>query len=392
MKDLLPKTFVATIVTIMTMMVVKDNFVFNPELGIQIKPDILEAIIPTSVKKYALPNLTPCQTNAGKSVTMYMTSHGGMTHYPPNELKSATKNLSQLGVTNMSVSYLFRGRYLAPKSNAIFKSYKYTQKRNVFDEIKKTSKGKMCTTAFLEWGTQIPTKDKLNPDYLLKDKAGNTSFMANGVQTSYLNVLNPIVRKAILDMIETIAKTKGIDAIELDDHFAIENSFGYNQEFLDLYTLAGGIGIPDENDPKFKEVRIKILNDLMRDIITVAKTHNSKIRINIMSMNLDFMKSKYNQDYSKMVLLGLSDIGVQAYGRTVPAITSQVQKLDKKTTVSLLLGLGNETIDATTTVDSIKMLKHLGFTDLALWGSNSVLFGPDATKRRSLIEAELKKW
>jgi Glycosyl hydrolase-like 10 len=392
MKSHLPKALAGTLVTLLALLLVKDNFRFDPKIGFQIKPEILEAIIPSTKDNNSIPNLTSCQTNSGKSVTMYMTSHGKMQHYPTKEFKSATTKLADLGVTNMAVSYLFRGRYLAPKSNAIFKSYEQTKKRNVYEEIKKSSKGKMCTTAFLEWGTQIPTRDNLNPDYLLKDKTGKTSFEANGVKTSYLNVLNPIVRKAILDMVETIAKNKSVDAIELDDHFAIENSFGYNREFLELYNLAGGTGVPDESDPKFKEVRMKILHDLMSDIITVAKTANPKVRINIMSLSLDFMKSKYNQDYGKMVKLGLSDVGVEVYGRTVPAITSQVQKLDKKTTVSLLLGLGNEIIPATTTVDSIKMLRQKGFTDLAFWGSNSVLYGQYADQRRSLIKAELKQW
>jgi Glycosyl hydrolase-like 10 len=384
--------FTATLISILFILLFRDAFKFNKEIGFQIKPEILEATIPTTTNDNKIPYLTPCQSSTGKSTTMYITSHGQMAHYPENEIKYETESLSEMGITNIAVSYLFRGKYLSPNQNPIFKSYKHIQKRNIFKEIKTNSKGRMCTTAFLEWGTQIPTKDKLNPEYLLKDKEGKTVFHANGVQTSYLNVLNPIVRKSILDMVENIAKTEGVDAIELDDHFAIENSFGYNKEFIELYNLAGGYGVPDENDNKFKAVRIKVLHDLMADIITVAKTANPKMKINIMSLSLDFMKSKYNQDYGKMVKLGLSDVGVEVYGRTVPAITSQVQKLDKKTTVSLLLGLGDELIPTATTNESILVLKQKGFTDLAFWGSNSVLYGPYGTKRRTEIATVLKKW
>jgi Glycosyl hydrolase-like 10 len=385
--------FTSTLISILFILLFRDAFKFNNEIGFQIKPEILEAIIPTNTNNSnQIPYLTPCQSTAGKSATMYITSHGPMTHYPEKEIIFATKSLTDMGITNIAISYLFRGKYLSPKTNSIFKSYNHIKSRNLFKEIKDNSKGKMCTTAFLEWGTQIPTNSNLNPDYLLKDKEGKTVFEANGVKTSYLNVLNPIVRKSILDMVENIAKTNGVDAIELDDHFAIENSFGYNHEFIELYYLAGGSGIPDETDTKFKEVRIKVLHDLMADIITVAKTANPKIKINIMSLSLDFMKSKYNQDYGKMVKLGLSDVGVEVYGRTVPAITSQVQKLDKKTTVSLLLGLGDELIPTATTNESIQMLKLKGFTDLAFWGSNSVLYGPYGTKRRTEIATVLKKW
>ncbi|MEB3341390.1 family 10 glycosylhydrolase [Okeania sp.] len=153
--------------------------------------------------------------------------------------------------------------------------------------------------AWFEYGMMLNPGNAIvekHPDWLLKTAKGET--VENG--NVWLDPANPKVQEYILGHIDDILKVKGLEGIQLDDHWAVPQIFGSNNQR-------------------------HALTNLTQKVYSHIKAKNPQLVVSVSPNPYNFAVSKYNQDWLWWVEQGIVDeIVLQIYRPTPEAVIASL--------------------------------------------------------------------
>lgn len=190
---------------------------------------------------------------------------------------------------------------------------------------------------WFEYGLMIPASSPIaraHPDWLTTNRAGdivpaplsahpllpkplkNFQLEISGGNIAWLNPMHPEVRQFLTDLIVDVVKRYPVDGIQLDDHFSLPVSMGYDPYSLQLYRDSHG-GAPPPDDPSapgWVAWRAHAITSLLAEITQAVKQVRPEALISVSPNPPGFAYNKYLQDWIHWVNLGIVDeVVVQLY-------------------------------------------------------------------------------
>ncbi len=185
----------------------------------------------------------------------------------------------------------------------------------------------------------------LTPNRLFPKSLQNFQLEIAGGNLAWLNPFHPEVQQFITDLIVEVAQRYPVDGIQLDDHFGLPVTFGYDSYTVELYKREhGGIAPPgDFNDAEWVAWRAEGITQLLAKIATALKAINPNAILSISPNPPNFAYSKYLQDWRQWVDQGLVDeVVVQLYREDLSTLENDLYNsgfYDLQTKVPIAIGL-----------------------------------------------------
>ena len=138
----------------------------------------------------------------------------------------------------------------------------------------------------------------------------------SGGNLAWLNPMHPEVRQFLIDLIVDVVERYPVDGIQLDDHFSLPISMGYDPYSVKLYQESHGGALPPEDPsaPGWIAWRAHSITTLLTDITQAVKQVRPEAIISVSPNPPGFAYRKYLQDWIQWVNLGIVDeVVVQLY-------------------------------------------------------------------------------
>ena len=374
----------------------------------------------TANPQVALPTVNKCPgliVSPDKLADGYVTSHGAMLNYDYKKLQGITRNMTSLGFDGMIVSSVFRGSQVNP-GNSIFPQDKIFKGRDIFAEIK-TVNPKMSVTAFLESGTLIQAL-KTNEQSIKELRAlnydGTDKVDADGVKLYQLDLFNPKVVLALVELSNSYAKNKNVNGLKFDDHFIIMPESGYSDYSIRRFLDESGVKTqsmdektiwskrPKPNDKKWLEFKTKRVSFVFQQMIKSARGINPNIEVGLTTNPDSFMIPR---SHNPVVLsfAGVPNyVGYQLYNRDTVNFRSNYSVFEKQyaarqmpcqtsTIVAILLGLSKDKYNPLVIEQSLVEIKKL--RKVEFFGINTLNEGDDPKvlqSNQNSFRTSLVKW
>lgn len=135
-------------------------------------------------------------------------------------------------------------------------------------------------------------------------------------QEAWLNPLHPEVQSFIKGLILEVVENYNIDGIQLDDHFGMPVTFGYDEFTVNLYRKEHQGKNPPKNssDPEWMRWRADKITNFMADIVKDVKSIKPNVIISLSPNSKYFAYKNYLQDWESWVNKGLVDeLVIQVY-------------------------------------------------------------------------------
>ncbi len=211
-----------------------------------------------------------------------------------------------------------------------------------FDDIlhsltRQAHRHNMRLIPWFEYGLMIPATSPIaraHPEWLTTNRAGETvpaplsahpllpqplknfQMEISGGNIAWLNPMHPEVRQFLTDLIVDVVKRYPVDGIQLDDHFSLPISMGYDPYSVQLYQASHGGTLPpdDPSAPDWVAWRAHAITTLLTDITQAIKQVRPEAIISVSPNPPGFAYRKYLQDWVHWVNLGIVDeVVVQLY-------------------------------------------------------------------------------
>ncbi|ESA36462.1 hypothetical protein N836_00880 [Leptolyngbya sp. Heron Island J] len=211
-----------------------------------------------------------------------------------------------------------------------------------FDDIlhsltRQAHRHNMRLIPWFEYGLMIPATSPIaraHPEWLTTNRAGdiipaplsahpllpqplkNFQMEISGGNIAWLNPMHPEVRQFLTDLIVDVVKRYPVDGIQLDDHFSLPISMGYDPYSVQLYQDSHGGALPpdDPSAPGWIAWRAHAITTLLTDITQAVKQVRPEAIVSVSPNPPGFAYRKYLQDWVQWVNLGIVDeVVVQLY-------------------------------------------------------------------------------
>lgn len=174
---------------------------------------------------------------------------------------------------------------------------------------------------WFEYGLMIPANSTIarsHPEWLTH---------TNHQGQAWLNPVHPQVQQFLTDLIVEVVERYPVDGIQLDDHFAFPVELGYDAYTTKLYQAEhqGRKPPADFTDTEWMAWRAAYLTALMNKIVKAVKLVRPDAIVSLSPHPPRFAYSKYLQDWTRWVELGLLDeVVVQLYRAELATLESEL--------------------------------------------------------------------
>lgn len=218
-------------------------------------------------------------------------------------LDETLHELSRLGYDRVYFSVYSLGGTLYPTSsdNSTFFLLRPPLTNPLKAAVQESRRQGLKPYAWFEFGLMLVPNDTIaqkHPDWLLKTAQGKT--IEN--ETVWLNPANREVQEYILGQIDDILRVKGLAGIQFDDHWAVPQVFGSDNQR-------------------------QALTELTAKVYDGIKKQFPQVLLSISPNPYHFALSKYNQDWLKWVTQGIVDeVVLQVYRPTPEAMIASLSQ------------------------------------------------------------------
>ncbi|MFG6095392.1 family 10 glycosylhydrolase [Leptothoe sp. ISB3NOV94-8A] len=224
-------------------------------------------------------------------------------------------------------------------------------------------------------GASIPAPLSAHP--LLPQPLKNVQMEITGGNIAWLNPMHPEVRQFMIDLIVDVVKRYPVDGIQLDDHFSLPMSMGYDPYSVQLYKDTHG-GAPPPDDPSapgWVAWRAHAITTLLTDITQAVKEVRPEAIISVSPNPPGFAYRKYLQDWVQWVNLGIVDeVVVQLYRDDLSIFEKDLYSSgfhNLRNQVPIAIGLYTGPLaaakDFNRTVDEISAVQQAGYRGVAFF-------------------------
>ncbi|MDV3348951.1 family 10 glycosylhydrolase [Leptothoe sp. LEGE 181152] len=224
-------------------------------------------------------------------------------------------------------------------------------------------------------GANIPAPLSAHP--LLPQPLKNVQMEITGGNIAWLNPMHPEVRQFMIDLIVDVVKRYPVDGIQLDDHFSLPMSMGYDPYSVQLYKDTHG-GAPPPDDPSapgWVAWRAHAITTLLTNITQAVKEVRPEAIISVSPNPPGFAYRKYLQDWVQWVNLGIVDeVVVQLYRDDLSIFEKDLYSSgfhNLRNQVPIAIGLYTGPLaaakDFNRTVDEISAVQQAGYRGVAFF-------------------------
>ncbi|MBT9316091.1 glycoside hydrolase family 10 protein [Leptothoe spongobia] len=333
---------------------------------------------------------------------VWMTNTAAAINYYSFRLDDAVANLAAHRINTLYPSVWNQGYTLYPNQVTKRAGGKCCDRiANVplypFDDIlhsltRQAHRHNMRLIPWFEYGLMIPVSSpiaKAHPEWLTTNRAGefvpaplsahplfpkpiqNFQLEISGGNLAWLNPMHPEVRQFLTDLIVDVVKRYPVDGIQLDDHFSLPISMGYDPYSVQLYKDSHG-GSPPPDDPSapgWLAWRAHAITTLLTDITQAVKDVRPEAIISVSPNPPGFAYRKYLQDWLNWVNLGIVDeVLVQLYRDDLNVFEQDLYNSgfhNLRTQVPIAIGLYTGPLtaakDFNRTIDEIAAVQQAGY-------------------------------
>ena len=272
-----------------------------------------------------------------------------------------------------------------------------------FDDIlhsltRQAHRHNMRLIPWFEYGLMIPASSpvaRAHPEWLTTNQAGETvpaqlsahpllptplknfQLEITGGNLAWLNPLHPEVQQFLTDLIVDVVQRYPVDGIQLDDHFSLPISMGYDSYSVQLYKDTHG-GAPPPEDPSapgWVAWRAHAITSLLADITQAVKQVRPEAIVSVSPNPPGFAYRKYLQDWVRWVNLGIVDeVVVQLYRDDLSIFEKDLYNSgfhDLRNQVPIAIGLYTGPLDSakdfSRTVDEIAAVQEAGYRGISFF-------------------------
>jgi uncharacterized lipoprotein YddW (UPF0748 family) len=209
----------------------------------------------------------------------------------------------------------------------------------------------LAIVPWFEYGFMIPASSNLvksHPDWISRTRQGqqilnphsqgsfahrlppflkNAILEITGANTAWLNPLHPQVQQFLISLISDVIQRYDVDGIQLDDHFGMPVTLGYDPYTVKLYQQQHGGDLPPDNpyNPDWMAWRANQLTEFMAQLAQALRTRKADILISLSPNPAAFAYRESLQDWPRWVREKLVDeIIVQVYRDQIPSLEAEL--------------------------------------------------------------------
>lgn len=185
---------------------------------------------------------------------------------------------------------------------------------------------------WFEYGLMNPEGsplDKNKPEWTTHKNTGEKIEDGN----CWLNPCHPEVQQFMTELIVQVVEKYDIDGVQLDDHFGMPASMGFDDFTKQLYHAETGGANPSLNPDSslWKKWRINKVTSLLRQVFTAVKAKKKDCIISISPNPLEFSSRKFLADWRTWEQEGLAEeLVLQLYNRTPLIFQQELEKSEVK--------------------------------------------------------------
>ncbi len=176
--------------------------------------------------------------------------------------------------------------------------------RDMLQELVTVAKAKQIKVVpWFEFGFMAPVNSELvkrHPEWISRRSNGTSIFIKEGKrQRVWLNPFHPEVQTFLVNMIGEVVTRYDVSGIQLDDHFSLPASLGYDKYTVALYQKEHGGRRPPKNwrNAEWTRWRANKLTGLMAKVFRTVKARNNNAVISLSPNPADFAYNNYLQDW-----------------------------------------------------------------------------------------------
>ncbi len=346
--------------------------------------------------------------NSNQIRGVWMTNVAAAINYFSFRLDDAVANLAEHRINTLYPSVWNQGYTLYP--NQVTKQAGGTccdRIANVpfypFDDIlhsltRQAHRHNMRLIPWFEYGLMVPATSpvaRAHPEWLTTNRTGeiipaplsphplfpkplqNFQMEITGGNIAWLNPMHPEARQFLIDLIVDVVKRYPVDGIQLDDHFSLPISMGYDPYSVQLYQDSHGGALPpdDPSAPDWIAWRADFITSLLTEITQAVKQVRPDAIISVSPNPPGFAYRKYLQDWVNWVNLGIVDeVVVQLYRDDLTIFENDLYNSgfhNLRNQVPIAIGLYTGPMEAAKdfnrTVDEISAVQQAGYRGVAFF-------------------------
>jgi uncharacterized lipoprotein YddW (UPF0748 family) len=212
--------------------------------------------------------------------------------------------------------------------------------------VKEAQRQHLRLIPWFEYGLMVPLDAQIvrqHPDWLTRQQnqrmtddrpEGNSplaqlSKAIKGGEQGWLNPFHPEVQQFLVDLIGEVVQNYAVDGIQLDDHFGLPITYGYDPQTVALYRSTHTGQSPPQNPENAEWVKWRAdrLTTLMAKIHQRVKAIRPQAVVSLSPNTPDFSYRKYLQDWARWVELKLLDeVVVQIYRPELDSLRAELAK------------------------------------------------------------------
>ncbi len=342
--------------------------------------------------------LGPPALAASQSVGVWLTNSPSPLYYDGSRIDRAVNELAAAGFTTLYPNVWSRG---ATFHRSRWAPMEPTLKQSApnLDPICRLTRAAhrkgLKVIPWFEYGLMEPADAEVviqHPEWVLQRRDGTTTYAMHGanMRTSpmkdlrvWLNPAHPGVRQRFIGLITEIVRRCGVDAIQLDDHFAWPVELGYDPFTRALYEKDTGRQPPEDfTNRDWMTWRRHQLTNLLRELRGELKDRQGGAGISLSPGPFRFAYNQWLQDWEIWSLGGLIDeLVVQNYAYSVkgflkdldqPALV-KARQWGIPVEIGLLAGFGGRTTPMPVLAEKVRLAAQRGhgviyFYWEGLWG------------------------
>lgn len=201
----------------------------------------------------------------------------------------------------------------------------------------------MKVSAWFESGLKIPAAMAIvrnKPEWFSKTAAGAVSRVESGVPLARLNPSKPEVRAFMSELVRKVAENYAVDAIQIDDHFAWGQDWGYEPETVARYRRETGkvaprtAPVPNTNPngdvakawQHWAQWKANFVTELAVDLNAAARANRSDIKFTASPNPYPWSLTVLSQDWPAWIRRGMLDeLHVQIYRTNQVAYSAELR-------------------------------------------------------------------
>jgi uncharacterized lipoprotein YddW (UPF0748 family) len=240
------------------------------------------------------------------------------------KLEAAVAQLAQLGF-NTLYPVVWNGGY-AYYPSAITQqreiqnfTFRGLQGQDPLAELIRLAQGRgLQVMPWFEFGFMAPPSSELalrHPSWLSQDRDGGTLSESAAGEVVRLNPFHPEVQQLLTELVLEVVGAYPVQGIQLDDHFSLPSSFGYDPFTRALYLRETGRAVPSNpQDGAWVRWRADKLTAFLRRLRAAVRAKRPGVLISLSPNYADFAYKLQLQDWRSWVKEGLVDeVVVQIY-------------------------------------------------------------------------------